>query len=79
LGTSLVVFGPLLQRTHHYSGTFLLCNSSLFFWLCVSVLPLGHYVVAETGCNYHIHDINIFPLSKKSGRCHKKQGNHGMS
>jgi hypothetical protein len=45
----LVVFGSLLQELEHYSGTFLFSNSS--FWLCASVLPLGHSVVADVGCN----------------------------
>jgi hypothetical protein len=35
------------------------------FWLCASVLPLGYCVVAEAGCNWYLHDINIFLLSKK--------------
>jgi hypothetical protein len=43
-GSVLVVFGPLLQKIDHCSGTFLLCNS---FLLCASLLPLGHCV----GCN----------------------------
>jgi hypothetical protein len=32
----------------------------------LSVVPLGWCVVAETGCNCYLFNINIFPLSKKS-------------
>jgi hypothetical protein len=24
--------------------------------LCASVIPLGHYIVAETGCNWYLRD-----------------------
>ena len=34
------------------------------FWLCASVMSLGHWVVAESGCNWYLRDINIFFLSK---------------
>jgi hypothetical protein len=29
-------------------------------------VPLGHYVVAEAGCNWYHLDINIYSLSKKN-------------
>jgi hypothetical protein len=29
------------------------------------VLLLGYCIVAEIGCNWYPHHINIFPLSKK--------------
>jgi hypothetical protein len=58
----------LLQGMNHSIGTFLFCNSSFFFWLCASVLPLGHYVIAEAGCNWYPLDINIYSLSKKKKR-----------
>ena len=32
--------------------------------LCVSVMSIQHFVVAKAGCNWYLHDINIFPLSK---------------
>jgi hypothetical protein len=35
------------------------------FGLCVSIMPLGHYVIAEARCNWYLPNINIFPLSKK--------------
>jgi TM2 domain-containing membrane protein YozV len=36
-----------------------------FFFLGVYILlPLGYYVAVEAECNWYIHDINIFPLSK---------------
>ena len=35
------------------------------FWLCASVISLGHFVVAEAECNWYLRDINIFPLLKK--------------
>jgi hypothetical protein len=50
-GAVVVELDPLLQGIDHCSGTFLFCNFSLFFWLCASVLPLVHCVVAEAGCN----------------------------
>jgi hypothetical protein len=34
--------------------------------MCESVLSLGHCVVAETGCNWYLLDINIYSLSKKN-------------
>jgi hypothetical protein len=47
------------------SGLFFFCNSSFFFWLCASAVPLGQCVVAEAGCNWYLRDINIYSLSKK--------------
>jgi hypothetical protein len=49
----------LLQGMVHYSWTFLFCDS-FFFWLCTSVLALGHYAVAEIWYNWYHRDINIF-------------------
>jgi hypothetical protein len=37
--------------------------------LCASVLPLGHCVVAEAGCNWYRLDINIYSLSKNASVC----------
>jgi hypothetical protein len=54
----------LIQGPKQRSGTFLF-RLLLLFWLCASVLPLGYCVVADAGCNWYLHDINIFPLSKK--------------
>jgi hypothetical protein len=58
----------LLQGIYHCSGPFSFSVILLFFWLCASVLPLGHCVVAEAGCNWYRLDINIYSLSKKYGR-----------
>jgi hypothetical protein len=55
----------MLQGIYHCSGAFSF-SVILFFLLCASVLPLGHYVVAEAGCNWYHLDINIYFLSKKN-------------
>jgi hypothetical protein len=62
-GAVMVVFGPLIQGLDHCSGTFFYVIL-LLFWLCASVVPLGHYVVAEARCNWYHLDINIYYLSK---------------
>jgi hypothetical protein len=49
----------LFQEMYHYSGTFIFRNSSLFFWLFASFMPLGNAVVARAGCNWYLCDINI--------------------
>jgi hypothetical protein len=54
----------LLQGIDHCSGTFLFCISSSVFWLCASVMPLGHFVIVEARCNWYLPDINIYSLSK---------------
>jgi hypothetical protein len=46
-------------------GLFFLCISFSFFWLCAFFMPLGHDVVAETRCNWYLHDINKYFLSNK--------------
>jgi hypothetical protein len=48
------------------AGLFPLYNSSFYFWLCASVLLIGHCVVADAGCNWYLRDINIFHVSKNS-------------
>jgi hypothetical protein len=53
----------LLQEIDHCSGIFLFDNSS-YFWLCVSIMPLEHCVIAEAGCNWYLININMFPLLK---------------
>jgi hypothetical protein len=63
-GAVMVVFGPLIQGLDHCSGTFFYVILLSFFWLCASIVPLGHYVVAEAGCNWYHLDINIYSLSK---------------
>jgi hypothetical protein len=64
-GVVLVVLVLLLQGIYHCSGAFSFSVILLLFLLCASVLPLGHCVVAETGCNWYRLDINIYSLSKK--------------
>jgi hypothetical protein len=64
-GAVLVVLVLLLQGMNHYSGTFLFLFYNSFFWLCASVLLLGHCVVAEAECNWYLLNINIYSLSKK--------------
>jgi hypothetical protein len=59
----------LFQEMDLCSEIFLFCNFSLFFWLCASFMPLGYDVVAEAGCNWYIHDINICSLSKNLLLC----------
>jgi hypothetical protein len=56
-GPFLVVLVMLLQEIDHFSGTFLFCNS-YFFWLCASVLSLGHYVVADKSGNGWVSEPN---------------------
>jgi hypothetical protein len=51
------------QGIDHYSGTFF--NSSFFFWLCASVIPLEQCVVAEAGYNWYLRDIITCFLLKK--------------
>jgi hypothetical protein len=66
-GAVMVVFGPLVQGLDHCSGTFFYVILFSFFWLCASVVPLGHYVVAEAGCNwYHLVLILIYTLYLKN-------------
>ena len=65
-GAVLVVVALLLQELELCSGTFLFFFSILLFWLCASVGPFGFGVVAEAGCNWYLHDINIYSLSKKN-------------
>jgi hypothetical protein len=62
-GAVLVVLVLLLQGIDHCNWTFFF-NSS-FFKPCASVLSLGHYVVAEAGCNCYSFDINICSLLEK--------------
>jgi hypothetical protein len=52
----------LLQGIDHCSGTFLFHNFSFIFWLCASIMSLGHCVVADARCNWYLHDINIYFL-----------------
>jgi hypothetical protein len=54
----LVVLVLLLQGIYHYSGPF--SFSVIHFFLCASVLSLGHCVVAEAGSNWYRLDINIY-------------------
>jgi hypothetical protein len=63
-GAVLVVLVLMLQGIYHYSGAFsFFVILVLLFWLCVSVLSLGHCLVAEAGCNWYHFDINIYILS----------------
>jgi hypothetical protein len=66
-GAVLVGFGSPRQGIDLCSGNFLLCNSSSFFWLCASILPLGKYIVAEVDCNWYLLDINMYSLLKNEG------------
>jgi len=63
-GAVLVVVVLLFQQMGHCSGTSLFCNSSLFFWLCISVWPLGQCVVAEVVCNWYLMILLNTPLKK---------------
>jgi hypothetical protein len=45
------------KKGDHCNETFF-CNSFCFF-LCASVLPLGHCVVAKAGRHWSLRDINI--------------------
>ena len=65
-GVVLVVYWSAATRSRSLAGLFYFCNSYFIFWLCASILPLGHCVVAEAECNWYLRDINIFPLSKKN-------------
>jgi hypothetical protein len=56
----------MLQGIYHCSWAFSFSVILLFFWLCASVLPQGHCVVVEAGCNWYHLGINIYSLSKKS-------------
>jgi hypothetical protein len=33
--------------------------------MCASVMSLGQFVVVQTRCNWHFHDINIYFLLRK--------------
>jgi hypothetical protein len=59
-----VVFGPIYKEIDHGTGIFF-CNSSFFLVVC-NRIAIRHYVVTEFGCNWYLHDINIFLVSKKS-------------
>jgi hypothetical protein len=37
-----------------------------FFWLCASFVPVGHDVVIEAMCNWHLRGINICSLPSKN-------------
>ena len=53
-----------LQGIDHISGIYIF---SLFLFLAVYIHNvLTHCIVAEAGCNWYLHDINIFPLTKKT-------------
>jgi hypothetical protein len=58
----LLMFVLLLQRINHCSMTYIFVV--LIFWLCTSILPLEHWVVAEAESNWYLHDINIYSLQK---------------
>jgi hypothetical protein len=60
----LVVFVLLLQRIDHGIGT-LFFVILLTFWLGASVMSSRHCVVADTGYNGYLLDINIYFLPKK--------------
>ena len=58
----------LLQDVVHRNGVFVFCP---FFFLIILFLAVcipdifGCLVGAEVGCNWYLHNINIFSLSKK--------------
>jgi hypothetical protein len=59
------VFVLLLREIDHCSGAFSFYVILLLFWLCASIMLLGHCFVAEARCNWYLFYINVFPLSEK--------------
>jgi hypothetical protein len=56
-----------LRVVHHRDEVFVFIFSLFYFFLAVCIRDVFRYLVgAEAGCNWYLHDINIFSLSKKA-------------